>query len=41
MIRHRSPVLTFDRRLDRDLQEVVTMIDEECGEVATPTKEES
>jgi histidine ammonia-lyase len=41
MIRHRSPVLTFDRRLDRDLQEVVTMIDEECGDVATPTKEES
>jgi len=40
-IRSRSSVLAFDRRLDHDLQDLVVMIDEGCGDFATPTKEAS
>jgi histidine ammonia-lyase len=40
-IRSRSSVLAFDRRLDHDLQDLVAMIDEGCGDFASPTKEAS
>jgi len=36
-VRQHSPVLTFDRRLDRDLQNLTTMIDEGGGVFSTTT----
>jgi len=37
-VRRRSAPLVFDRRLDGDLQALVTMIDAGSGDVATPTE---
>jgi histidine ammonia-lyase len=40
-IRRHSPVLTFDRRLDRELQDLTAMIDEGPSAAAATTKEDA